>query len=193
MNTWDGGKSDDLAIQQARDISIAEGIKPHDILIEPFITILPDGIGSAAPNIHPRAGRRLVRSGTQDSRTGAVVAHRARTRLLDRYSAPIVRSRVLVNETTAIPIPGAIIRHPDLLVHCDCGKCRAPIIIELDGSWHATKAGLKATDRRNRDYRYADIMFLAIPTYEYPLDTWHGHLHRWWRNHRRTNKTAKGR
>ena len=191
MNTWDGGKSDDEAILQAIDILEAEGIPRENILKEPFITILPESHGAglgAQPKLKPRAAHR-IQQGTPGALTAGIIAHRARAA---PPTAP-ARARVLINDGTALPIPGSIIRHPDILFHCPCHKCRQPTIIEIDGSWHDTKAGRKATDRRNRDYRYAELQVIVIPLSEYPLDTWHGHLQRRLRLHLRTVKRSHGR
>ena len=132
--------------------------------------------------MRPQAALRAVSS---RSRRATVIAHRS---TLD--SAP--RARVIV-AADAVPVPGATIHHPDIVAECPCGKCTQPIIVEIDGSWHATKPGGKATDRRNRAYRSAGLQFVAVPTYEYPMDTWHTFLQRSLRRHLGTGKRSRRR
>ena len=66
------------------------------------------------------------------------------------------------------------LRHPDVAV---LDGNRAVLLVELDGSWHDTVPGRKATDRRDRDYRAANIPFIAIRLSEYP-DGWQPELRR---------------
>lgn len=65
-------------------------------------------------------------------------------------------------------------RHPDLMVvagdHED--EWRPLLIVEMDGGWHDTKPGRKATDRRDRDYRSASVPFVAVRLSEYPQGGW---------------------
>ena len=65
-------------------------------------------------------------------------------------------------------------RHPDLAV---LDGTRPVFLVELDGSWHDTVPGRKATDRRDRDYRAAGIPCIAIRLSEYP-DGWQDELRR---------------
>ena len=61
-------------------------------------------------------------------------------------------------------------RHPDVMVVAGDfeDEWRPLLIVEMDGSWHDTKPGRKATDRRDRDYRSASIPFVAVRLSEYP-------------------------
>ena len=43
-------------------------------------------------------------------------------------------------------------------------------LVELDGAWHDTRPGRKATDRRDRDYRAHRIPFAAVSLAEYRDD-----------------------
>ena len=69
-----------------------------------------------------------------------------------------------------------VVRHPDV---CLTIKGRPALIVELDGSWHDTLPGRKATDRRDRDYRAAGLPCIAIRLSEYPEDgAWQAELRR---------------
>ena len=79
----------------------------------------------------------------------------------------------LLTETAEDPPGGTegryTVRHPDLVV----AASGVPLlIVEVDGSWHDTIPGRKATDRRNRDYRAAGIPFVEIHLSEYPDGGW---------------------
>ena len=56
-------------------------------------------------------------------------------------------------------------RHPDL---CCSVNGYPRMVVELDGSWHDTVPGRKATDRRDRDYKYSGISCVSIRLSEYP-------------------------
>ena len=60
-------------------------------------------------------------------------------------------------------------RHPDL---CFTLQGRPLLAVEIDGTWHDTPAGRKATDRRNRDYALAGIHLIAVRLSEYPHNDW---------------------
>ena len=57
-----------------------------------------------------------------------------------------------------------IVRHPDLVL-AEYGQ--PVLIVEIDGAYHDTPAGRKATDRRDRDYRNAGLPCFAVRLSEY--------------------------
>ena len=59
-------------------------------------------------------------------------------------------------------------RRPDIAAFLD--GCASMLLVELDGSWHDTVPGRRATDRRDRDYRAAGISCIAIRLSEYPAE-----------------------
>ena len=128
--TWNGGKSDDLAIAQAHFVLMSAGCEiPYEsIHVEPSLLLPRDeaDVVPAEPTFAEEAGKRLNAD--------------ASDRLYVR-------------------------RHPDLCVTI-AGVPR--LVVEMDGSWHDTPPGRKATDRRDRSYRDAGIELVAIRLSEYP-------------------------
>lgn len=57
--------------------------------------------------------------------------------------------------------------HPDLALVGPPGD-RPLLIVEIDGAYHDSGRGRKATGRRDRAYRANDISFIAIRKSEYP-------------------------
>jgi len=49
------------------------------------------------------------------------------------------------------PPEGAIIHHPDIVL-LNRANLKPCLIIEVDGSWHDTKAGARKTEKRNKHY-----------------------------------------
>lgn len=70
------------------------------------------------------------------------------------------------------------IHRPDLAVSPD--DTAAPcLLIELDGSWHDSRAGRAQTDRRDADYAEAGLKCIALRLSEYPVPgDWQAELRR---------------
>ena len=78
--------------------------------------------------------------------------------------------RALPSVPSDTPADQYLIRHPDLVV---MRSGRPSLLIEVDGAWHDTAPGRKATDRRDRDYRHASLPVAAIRLSEYPPSLGH--------------------
>ena len=69
-----------------------------------------------------------------------------------------------------------IIRHPDIMVLSESGNVK--YVIEIDGSIHGTKSGMKKTEQRNSDYDAGGVKCNILDSADLQVlgQTWQEHL-----------------
>ena len=91
--------------------------------------------------------------------------------LLDRDGAapPRVVAGISRDDMAAAGLAGVIVRRPDVVLVQPDGRT-PQLVIEIDGSYHDSVQGRKATDRRSRDYRRHEIACTVVNKSQYADD-----------------------